>query len=138
MEGRIEYGNLRYTGHNRFAGFDTDNVGRIVERRHSGATFERLHNFCRNERGRSELFTAVYDAVPHGVNSVHRLDNAAVLIRKNIEYQLDGNLMIRNGLHDFLLLSVPLMGQLRIGQGNLFHKALRHDFFIFHVYQLVL
>lgn len=85
MEGRIEDADLRYAGHNSLAGIDADDVRRIVKRSHGRAFFQGFHDFVRNERGSSEFFTAMDDAVADSIDGIHRFDDAAFSVGQNVE-----------------------------------------------------
>ena len=138
MESRIEDADLRNAGHDGFAGVDADDVRRIVERSHSRAFFQGFHDFIRNERGSSEFFAAMDDAVADSVDGIHGFDDAAFSVGEDVEDEFDSDLVIRDGLFDFFLLAIPFVGQLRIGKADFFDQTFCHYFFIVHVDELVL
>lgn len=58
------------------------------------------------------------DAVADSVDGIHGFDDAAFSVGEDVEDEFDSDLVIRDGLFDFLLLAIPFVGQLRIGKAD--------------------
>ena len=115
---------LRNAGHDGFAGVDADDVRRIVERSHSRAFFQGFHDFICNERGSSEFFAAMDDAVADSVDGIHGFDDAAFSVGEDVEDEFDSDLVIRDGLFDFLSSGHSICGSAANREGRFFRPNL--------------
>lgn len=66
----------------------------------------------------------MYDTVTNSVDGIHGLDDAAFSVCQDIQYELYGYLVIRDGLLDFLFLPIPFMGKHGIGKPDFSTKPL--------------
>ena len=121
MKRRIKDPYLRNIRHNRLAGIDADNIRWIVQRRIGRAFFQSRHNFIINKRGAGKFFSSMDDPMAYRINRIHSFDDTAAGISQAIQHQFDRHLMIRYGLLNDLLLTIPLMRQLRIRKPDFFN-----------------
>ena len=140
MECGIEYSDHRnIRTHNLAAGLNTDQVGRVVERRQRYAVLDCLENLLGDDNAVREELAAVYDAVADSVNLAHRRNNALFRIEQYVDNGLDRFLM---GRHcdvelELLVRLVAGVGQHAVNTDTL-AQALGHNLAGGGVEQLVL
>ena len=97
MERGVEYGNLGLARHGLLTGFDTHEVGGVVERAEGDAVADGLLAGLVDEAGGNKLVAAMEHAMADRVDLVNGLDNAVLGVNENGHDSLDGFLVSGHG-----------------------------------------
>ena len=138
MESGIEHRHLGSALHDLFAGFNTHQVGRIVQRSQGEAVTDRLfRGVVHNNRGR-ERAAAVQHPMADSTDFISALDHAELRILQDLEHQLCSGFMVRDLLCDLSLFVTGAVLQLAALNADTFDQALGQLLLAVHVDQLIL
>ena len=140
VERGIKHGDHRnIRAHDLTASLNTDQVGRVVQRRERHAVLDRLEHLLGDDHAVGEELAAVYDAVADCIDLAHRGDDALFRVEQHVDDRLDRFLM---GRHrdvelELLIRLVAGVGQYAVDADAL-AQALGHYLARLGVEQLVL
>ena len=139
MESGVEHGHHWRVGHDRLAGADAHQVGRVVQRPEGDVFLDSVHAGLVDDAGGGELFTAVQHAMAHRADFGNGGNHAVLLGKQGFEHQVHGLGVVLNhfALHHKALVRV-FVGELAALDADALHQALGDDGFIVHVDQLIL
>ena len=137
MESGIEDGDLGSIGHDRLAGTDAHQVGRVVKGAQGDALLDGLDDLVVDNAGVGELHAAMEHTVANGIDLVNGLDDTVHRIYQDVQNR--GNGLGMGGHGDVLdhLLIADLVGQAAVDVDPL-AQALGGNFAAFGVHELVL
>ena len=138
MKGRIKDRHHRHARHDLHAGTDTDQVGRIVQRRQIAAFFDSPHHLFINQYRAGEALSSVHHAMSHRADLGQGSDDALLLVRQFFDYQLHRSGMIRH-IRNFLYFFSArlLMGDVASVNADPLAQTLGQNFFRIAVDELI-
>ena len=137
VESRIENDYHRNVGKNGFAGFDSHNVGGIVEGSKLDVFAADAENVVGYENGGIIVFRAVNHSVADGGDFVHRGDDAAFLVHEGVENHSYRDGVIGHGIGENEFLSVSFMSKFASFDTYPFAKTFGYDGFVLHIDELI-
>ena len=139
MERRIEHHRHGHAGHDRLAGADADQVGRIVQRRKVAAGLDPLNHLFVHQDGAGEALSAVHHTVSHRVDLGKGADHAHLRIRELFDHQLHSRRVIRHIRHFLHLFPARrLMGDVASVDADPLAQSLRQNRLRIAVDELIL
>ena len=137
VEGSVKHRNLGCPFHNLLTGFNTHQVGRVMQGPERETVTDSLLRFFIHDNGSRKRAAAVQYPVTHRTDLISAFDHAEFRILENFEHQLRSCLMVRDFLDDLGLFVSGAVLQFASFNADPLHQSFGQLFFAVHINQLV-